>query len=453
MSSSELWSPQPDATQLAERLLDDLVLRSSWLTQFERRLLAETATRLFDWVDHLAVPAELNVDGASLESELQRLGFVAKELGDQRLWQHPLALLPGIELSKEAFRVVLKVDRVTDFLVAHRMTETCVEAPSWAWRRQALIDTSSSVETWVVERRGDPGWHAAPQEPKDLRLWLDWSDRVDRRDRGGLDWQRGFEEAEKLIDEGIAEFGVDPVCARFFEGERKYWQAKNRAGQVQKLRQDRLGMGWANHDHHTYRSSRVAFKPLIQLLMKLGFQRRERFYAGRDAGWGAQVLEQPAALITIFADVDLSAEEIKGDFALGGLEPSNRLGTVGLWCALHGEAFLSAGMHHLECQFDYDQARKQLDELGVASMPPFTNFDYLRQCFTEGERWEVSKARLERLVTLNLITPEQAVRFEQEGAIGSHLEILERNDGFKGFNQTGISDIILRTDPRTIAPL
>jgi hypothetical protein len=47
-----------------------------------------------------------------------------------------------------------------------------------------------------------------------------------------------------------------------------------------------------------------------------------------------------------------------------------------------------------------------------------------------------------------LITAEQAERFAREGALGSHLEILERNDGYKGFNQTGISEIITRTDPR-----
>ena len=40
-------------------------------------------------------------------------------------------------------------------------------------------------------------------------------------------------------------------------------------------------------------------------------------------------------------------------------------------------------------------------------------------------------------------------RFRREGVIGSHLENLERGDGFKGFNQTGINDIIARTDPRT----
>ncbi len=45
---------------------------------------------------------------------------------------------------------------------------------------------------------------------------------------------------------------------------------------------------------------------------------------------------------------------------------------------------------------------------------------------------------------------EQADRFRREGALGSHMEILERNDGYKGFNQTGISEIITRTDPRRV---
>jgi hypothetical protein len=37
----------------------------------------------------------------------------------------------------------------------------------------------------------------------------------------------------------------------------------------------------------------------------------------------------------------------------------------------------------------------------------------------------------------------------KHGALGSHLETLERNDAYKGFNQTGISQIIRQTDPRT----
>jgi hypothetical protein len=81
-------------------------------------------------------------------------------------------------------------------------------------------------------------------------------------------------------------------------------------------------------------------------------------------------------------------------------------------------------------------------------MKPFTDFSYLRQAFTEGERWIVAPARIDRLLGAGLITAEQAGQFRAQGAIGSHLENLERNDGFKGFNQTGVSEIIAATDPR-----
>ena len=39
----------------------------------------------------------------------------------------------------------------------------------------------------------------------------------------------------------------------------------------------------------------------------------------------------------------------------------------------------------------------------------------------------------------------------QQGALGSHLEILQRDEGYKGFNQTGINEIIKSTDPRRAA--
>jgi hypothetical protein len=244
------------------------------------------------------------------------------------------------------------------------------------------------------------------------------------------------------------DLGTAWACDLFLDAERRYWQSRNRAGQLQFERQQRLGLGWANHDHHTYRSSRAAFRQLISTLEQMGFVCRERFYAGREAGWGAQVLEQPDCRVVIFADVDLSPDEVAGDFAHEPLAQCSELGTVGLWCELHGEAFLEAGMHHLECQFDFDAARAQLAAMGIETMAPFTDFPFLKQAFTKGEMWPVDPVRIERLQSAGRITAEQAERFGREGALGSHLEILERNDGYKGFNQTGISEIITRTDPR-----
>ena len=64
----------------------------------------------------------------------------------------------------------------------------------------------------------------------------------------------------------------------------------------------------------------------------------------------------------------------------------DRLEAMGIQPA--GEAILQAGMHHLECQFDFHALVDQLERTAeVHTMAPFTTFPYLRQAFTEGERW------------------------------------------------------------------
>jgi hypothetical protein len=105
-------------------------------------------------------------------------------------------------------------------------------------------------------------------------------------------------------------------------------------------------------------------------------------------------------------------------------------------------------MHHLEARFDFDLLRAQLEGKGVRTMKPFSDFEFLRQAFTEGERWPVAPERIEKLRQAGQITAEQGERFLREGAIGSHLENLQRRGGFKGFNQNAVSAIISATDPR-----
>ncbi|MDB6082084.1 MAG: hypothetical protein JWO53_1356, partial [Chlamydiia bacterium] len=127
------------------------------------------------------------------------------------------------------------------------------------------------------------------------------------------------------------------------------------------------------------------------------------------------------------------------------------LGTVGLWCALHGESILQAGMHHLEAQFLFDRLTTDLQDSGITMMKPFSTLPHLKQAFTVGEIWPVDVHRINHLLDKQLITIEQAERFMEKGALGSHLENLQRKEGFKGFNQTNVSDIIGRTDPRVEA--
>jgi hypothetical protein len=153
----------------------------------------------------------------------------------------------------------------------------------------------------------------------------------------------------------------------------------------------------------------------------------------------------------LFLDVDLSPEEVAVDFAHHPLANLPQLGTVGLWCALHGESILNAGMHHLEAQFSFDKLGQDLTASGVSVMAPFSDLPYLKQAFTVGEKWKVNPEKIKLLLDKKLITEEQAKNFLENGAIGSHLEDLERKEGYKGFNQKSVSFIIKKTDPRFAA--
>jgi hypothetical protein len=344
-----------------------------------------------------------------------------------------------------ATQVHLKVTSVTDFADVWRLGK--IEGEPGAPYRRVCASKEGESELWAAERWGWVGFDLPKDDPARAIAMQRTLESFLTRKRDFDDDADAYAHAVKLID--ASPLGADVKCALWFEAERRYWQRRNRAAQVQKARQDKLGLGWGNHDHHTYRCSRENFRLLVAVWEKLGFHCRERFYAGREAGWGAQVMEQPYTGIITFNDVDLTPDELMGDFSHDGLAPREKLGTVGLWCALHGDSFAPAGMHHLEAQFDFESLRDQLErEDGVKTMKPFTNFSYLRQAFTEGERWRVPPQRIQRALDSGYITKDQAKQFAEQGAIGSHLENLERNEGFKGFNQTGVSEIISATDPR-----
>ncbi|MHA2434141.1 MAG: hypothetical protein ACXADO_12995, partial [Candidatus Thorarchaeota archaeon] len=319
----------------------------------------------------------------------------------------------------------------------------------WSSYKKALISTQDESDLWAVERFGYDGY-----KPESLWRLLD-GDRVVivlaellTRQRHFENESVGLEATLELIKDCCQILSDAQVAELFFRSERRYWQNRDRGGQVQKARQDRLGLGWGNHDHHTFRSSRENFHLLIEIFETMGFERREQFFAGEKAGWGAQVLEQPVCGISIFADVDISTEERDRDFANEPMEARSNLGTVGLWVALHGESILSAGMHHLAARVDFEHAIGALQEHGVRSLSPFSDFDFLKQAFVESETRPVEARRLDSLTDTGLISQDRHSSFRKSGAISSHLEVIQRGQGFKGFNQDSVSVIISATDPR-----
>jgi hypothetical protein len=429
------WETHYEAEDYLDELLGGLAERSPAVAGFAARLGEETSTRMLDWVDHLAVPIDAE--------RLAQLGFTrVNDAPGPALWRHPTAQLAAVCEASGLPTVALRVDDV-GFAASVHGTLGTVAGSVGAAHRSAVI-AEDTVRLLAVERRSwnvgtVPEQTLAPAQvaaEQALSLW-----RFRRRDVG---MERVLDDARQMV----ALVGQDIAASMAMQAEREFWQSRNTAARIQYARQQQLGLGWGNNDHHTFRSSRTNFVALLEVLEILGFTRRERFHAGEQAGWGAQVLEQAGAGVVVFADVDLEPGEIDVEFA-GRLEESSEYRTVGLWCALHGDSILESGMHHLEGQFDFERLRDDLETgYGIGHMPAFSDFAYLRQAFTEAELWPVTTERLAPLVAAGHLTAERGEAIARDGAPGSHLENLARRGGYKGFNKNNVSATMRRTDPR-----
>lgn len=442
MKIPHAWPRCAEAEAFFALQLREFASQNPFVEKFASRLQCEAGVHLHNLVDHWRLPAS-----EELANELRACGLVETTIDGEAVWEHRQARFPRVRLSTEQKqpRLALAVENVRYFLVAHDI-EPHVRYGDTNTDYEAAVCLYPESELAIVARRGYAGFYPQPPVGDTQETMFALRNAFQNRPRNIE--RNALEHVTQLACENIAKMGAGRVTDEFFAAERAYYLNRNRAAQWQYAQQQKLGIGWANHDHHTYRSSRESFRPLMQLFLTLGFVMRERFYAGAEAGWGAQILEHPVSRVVIFADVDMSPEELDIDFASETLPPRRELGTIGLWCALHGSSIAQAGMHHLEAEFDYAQVQQNLEAAGFGVMSPFTDLPMLKQAFTQPELWPVAPDRLQTLLDTGSITPEQAAKFRSQGAAGSHLEILQRWEGFKGFNKTGVSDIILKTDAR-----
>lgn len=442
------WQCYPKAENLLTHILERCCNNNPFIKHFSEILQQQTSTRLFDWIDHLIIGYS-----PQLEKDLIDCGFIFEGAGSSyHIMRHPGAQLPRVVMEDNdplVLGLAVSVDSIDDFLMVRGMTGH-IEGSVFSSYRRCCVSVENNSSLWVVERRSSFHMEPVCTDNRAIERYLQATELWKTRPRSMEDEDEAMAHTLHVTEKIIGLVGEDLAAWIVLECERQYWQTRNMAGQLQKNRQDRLGMGWANHDHHTFRSSRKHFSQLVRLFEMLGFNCRERFYAGQEAGWGAQVMEHEHCRLVLFLDVDLQPNEIEIDFRHQPLPDLDRLGTVGLWCALHGDSILEAGMHHLEAQFMFDDLKRDLAVAGINMMDPFSSFPFLRQAFTKGEMWTVTPKRIDKLLELKKITSEQAEKFKTHGAVGSHMENLQRREGYKGFNQQNVSSIIQKTDPRNI---
>ncbi|MDE1856652.1 MAG: hypothetical protein KGH98_01050 [Candidatus Micrarchaeota archaeon] len=441
------WEVHPDLEGFVKGHVEYFLKNNSFANALSQKMMDQTSTRFVDWIDHVIIP-----ESRANYEQFTKVGMTEVSQMDRpdgtTAFKHLRSyLFPMLMGSSENFEVALKPESIDDFLQYIGMGIKA-EGAELSKIRKATVSKEGNFILSAVERRGYNGFLVS-EDTDDIPDYAAALGTFYSRQRKFENDTDGVEHTLEVVRESTYKLQEARAADAFFRAERAYWQRRNWPGQVQKARQDSLGLGWGNHDHHTYRSSRANFTKMIDIFEAFGYRCREKYYAGDKAGWGAQILEHQICNIVVFTDVDLNPDETTIDFAHQGfLEKEERMGTVGLWVGLHGESVLQAGMHHLEARFEFERLTQDLARLGVEMMPPFSHFDFLKQAFTKGVVWPVDKGRLDSLLNSKYITQQQYDEFSKDGAIGSHMENLERDQGFKGFNRSSVTKIIMETDPR-----
>ncbi len=283
------WKTQPAAARWVTRTIASLTARNPVFETLADKLREVTGTRLVDWVDHFALSDE---DSLGLIGELADIGYMHQGQADKNIWRHPAGLFPPVIVNGGRTRLAIRCESVDSCILAlapmlgfDGVDSNRVIGPRGGMFRHIAIDERVEAALWLVERHGYDGFGMMATSSDSIGAAAGYREAFRQRQRSFPEFAAGFRNASELFAKASEEIGTDWACDLFFAAEREYWQKRNRAGAVQYERQNRLGLGWANHDHHTYRSSRAAFPQLIATLEQMGFHCRERFYAGREAGW------------------------------------------------------------------------------------------------------------------------------------------------------------------------
>jgi hypothetical protein len=433
------WAVQPKAESIFRALLTEALAACPPAADYADALLERAGVRLRDIIDHV----EFSDD--ALAARIAEAGW---QEGEQGIWSNRSGLFPTFVRRPEGgLNFLLRVESAEQFVGANGLN-TPIVGKAHGPARSAKVFEQSGVSFSIFERNGYAGYGVPDAEDSLIRSARVHLQTFRSRRRQFDRAEEGLAHTEGLVDSAVADLGPHWACDLWLRAEREFWMLRCAAGRLQKARQDALGIGWSNIDHHTYDGSRRYFRHTIRILEKLGYELREMIYAGELAGWGSQVLEQPVIGSTIFADVDLAPEELDIDFAHEELPELPKMCRAGVVSALHGESILEAGLNHVAFLYDQEALRAQLAREGVKMMSPFSSFPHLYQELTLGDWVAVDPKRVDALEAAGHIGRDEAEKIRLEGAILTHLENIERNDAFKGFNKPGIDGVLRKIDPR-----
>ena len=181
-----------------------------------------------------------------MENDLLKNGFAPLDAGPAyRLFYHPRAQLPRVVLrdkEQPLQGVAVRRRRIEGFFLMVRGIEWFDRRGPYSGFRRCCLSKENDISFWVIERRGTELIEPTYPDESYLEKYMAAVEKWKTRSRDLVHEEETMRRTLALAEEIVELLGKDLAAAVVLDVERSYWQCRNAAGQIQKNRQDRLGM-------------------------------------------------------------------------------------------------------------------------------------------------------------------------------------------------------------------
>src|SRR5690606_15395934 len=128
------WEPQPRAQALMNEIVGEFLTRLPAAAALADAMKDVTATRFYDWIDHIQIPAS-----KEMQARLEDVGFTHRPLaGAEGRYLQEKGMFPQVLLTRDGpLRVAIKVESVEEFALVWRLPpESVIEGDPWSQLRR-----------------------------------------------------------------------------------------------------------------------------------------------------------------------------------------------------------------------------------------------------------------------------------------------------------------------------
>src|SRR5262249_7535044 len=190
------WPLANAAEALLRRQLELFLSRNSFARRLADRMLAETGTDFFEWIDHLTMPSDQ-------EPALREMGFVPEKNVEtphgQIPCQYPHATLPRVLMGGGSPVLALRPEYLADFIAQHSLGGEPEGAPYSRFRRM-VVSEENGTRLEAVERNAYHGFVSAPLRPAELESIIKTRELWETRPRLFPEDAEGFKVAHEFLE-------------------------------------------------------------------------------------------------------------------------------------------------------------------------------------------------------------------------------------------------------------